>query len=302
MNENKKIWVWVTVRGALIFLPLFMAVLWLVLFNNGNDSLLSFNQIHDNVYIVNNVLLAFIVASYFVVFLGLCLYFVESIRDLNSYRGDSNTVKSLNTVSLISLAVALVALILYLAIIYITCSGSWSESTHEYFDIETIVQLNKFLSLVIFSIFLVADLLAWKSQSLQKKENQRRVDAVPDDRQLKHLMEHISNQIQFSRHATFLINVPTLLLTASMVVLTSYISGGRRFWGKVDHHLHFMEVKDAVEHQIFVLFLNGLEAGVIVSTIIYSQLIYMIIRTNLELKDRNLPSPQALPSENVGAA
>jgi hypothetical protein len=67
-----------------------------------------------------------------------------------------------------------------------------------------------------------------------------------------------------------------------MVILTSYLNQADRFRGAVDHHLHFIEIKHAVRPETFQLFLNGLEAGVIVCTIIYSQIVY--VRTRWEPK------------------
>ena len=277
--------VWAAVRTIVIFAPLIIAVVWLVQFDRGtNRALLSFNQIHQNIFVVNDVLLAFIVASYGVVFLGLCFYFWGAVGDLNKYTGSSNTVKLLNALCLILLFAVFATLILYLFIMLATCSGWWSESIHEKLNIETIVVTNKYLSLGIFLVFLIADLFAWKSQALQQKENHKKLNDAPHDTHLKHSIAQTSDQIQLSRNATFLVNIPTVLLTASMVILSSYVSKAARFRGSVDHHLHYLEVKNFVGEETFGLFLNGLEAGVIVCTIIYSQIIYVIIRTRWEPK------------------
>jgi hypothetical protein len=122
-----------------IFAPLLIAVWSLVRFNSeASNALLSFNQIHQNVYIVSDVLLAFIVASYGIVFLGLCVYFLSAVEDLNKYKGDSNTVKFLNTLSLILLCAVFLTLILYLVTMAATCFDWLSQSVHEKLNIETI--------------------------------------------------------------------------------------------------------------------------------------------------------------------
>lgn len=107
---------------------------------------------------------------------------------------------------------------------------------------------------------MVADLLAWKSQTLQEREYDKEIKATPQNTQLKHLIDQNAEQIQLSRYATFLVNIPTVLLTGSMVILTSYLNQADRFRGAVDHHLHFIEIKHAVQPETFQLFLNGLEA------------------------------------------
>src|SRR5688572_769358 len=133
-------WLWRAIRPLVIFAPLLIAAWSLVRFNSENSSsLLSFNQIHENVYIVSDVLLAFIVASYGIVFLGLCFYFLGAVNDLSKYKGDSNTVKFLNIVSLILLCAVLLTLILYLLTMAATCFDWLSQSLHEKLNIETIV-------------------------------------------------------------------------------------------------------------------------------------------------------------------
>lgn len=276
---------WTKIRPLIIFAPLIVALWSLVRFNKGDSSLLlSFNQIHNNIFIVNDVLLAFILASYAIVFLGLCFYFWAAVTDLNTDAGPNSTIKRLNAFSLILLALVLLTLTLYLLTMGVTCLSWWSQDIHEALNIETIVWLNKYLSLGIFSIFLIADLLAWKSQKLQQKEYNKRLALTSDNVDLKHSLAKKSDQIHFSKDVTFLVNIPTVLLTGSMVLLTSYLDKADRFKGAVDHHLHFLEVRHAVQSETFQLFLNGLEAGVIVCTIIYSQIIYLILRTRWEPK------------------
>jgi hypothetical protein len=271
---------WGAIRPIVIFAPLVIAVVWLVRFNNGSSgALLSFNQIHGNTYIVSDVLLAFIVASYVIVFLGLCFYFWGVINDLNKYAGDSSWIKFLNAFSLILLLTVFVALSFYLFAMYAICKGWVSQNVHETLNIEIIVWLNKLLSFGIFSIFLLADLLVFISHTLQQKEITKLLDSSPNDIHLQSSKAQNSDQIHLSKSATFLVNIPTVFLTGSMLILTSYLSNADRFRGAVDHHLHFMEIQHVVKPEIFQLFLNGFEAGVIVCTIIYSQIVYVIIRT-----------------------
>src|SRR5437773_1116875 len=100
---------------------------------------------------------------------------------------------------------------------------------------------------------------------------------------------------QFSKDATIFVNIPTLILNASIVLLTLYLDQTIRFRGTVDWHLHHYEAKDAIPRETFSLFLHGVETGAIVCTIVFSQLIYLIIKTRLEWRIRSLASGFADP-------
>jgi hypothetical protein len=277
---------WIVIRPLVIFAPLIITTTLLVRFNSGSSNLLlSFNRIYQNNYIVNDVLLAFIVASYAVVFVGLCFYFWEAISDLFKHSGERGAIKACNTISLALLFAVGITLIGYLAIMFITCIGGWSEELHEFFDIDFIVLLNKCLSFGIFFIFFIADILSWVSQRLQQKDCNDQLGNSPDDTNAKDSLGIASEQIEISKNVTLLVNVPTVLLTGCILLLTAYLGGAGRFRGAVDPQLHFMEFQQRVRPGVFHhLFLNGLETGVIVATIIYSQIVYLVIKTKSDLR------------------
>jgi hypothetical protein len=277
---------WIVVRPLVIFAPLIITAALLVRFNSGSSNrLLSFNRIYQNNYIINDVLLAFIVASYAVVFIGLFLYFWEAVSDLFKHTGDRSAIKACNAISLVLLFAVAITLVVYLAIMFVTCIGGWSEEIHEFFDIDFIVLLNKCLSFGIFFIFFIADLLAWTSQWLQQKDSKDKLQSSPGDNNATTSLAIASEQIEVSKHVTFLVNVPTVFLTGCMLLLTAYLGSAGRFRGAVDPQLHFMEFQQRVHPGIFHhLFLNGLETGVIVATIIYSQIVYLMIKTKSDLR------------------
>lgn len=93
---------------------------------------------------------------------------------------------------------------------------------------------------------------------------------------------------QYAKEATLFVNVPTLILTGSIMLLTSYLDESTRLRGMVDQQLHFYFVKVGLQADIYFLFVNGVESSAIVCTILFSQLVYLIVKTRFEWRISSL--------------
>ncbi len=279
----------VFLKACIIFAPLILAIYYVREFESGkSDFLLRFNNIDGNTHLINNVLLAFIVASYLVVFIGLGLYLWSILFDLSGYIGNGRAVRLLNTLSLALLLIIAFALFFYLVVVAIACSSRVPElvSFHQ------LVVTNKWLSFGVFFAFLVADVLAWRSQIIQEKENTTLMSSYAQgtepykkfEKQLK-----LNGLLkQYAKDTTVVVNVPTLILNGSVVLLTSYLDLSIRLRGMVDPQLHLYEVKFGLQGEIYSLFLNGIETGVIVCSIVFSQLVYLFVKTRCDWKIQSL--------------
>jgi hypothetical protein len=251
-------------RAAVVFLPLFAAVLLIVHPGSGLYRLLLFTRIEENKFIVNDVLFILIAASYGVVLFGLGFSLFETENDLYKYKGEDAKVKVLNRLSQIGLLIVLVTLTIYLCAIVF---GG------ERIDIEDFVTANRWLSLFIFGIFFGTDGLALISQRVQEREASQAV---------KGQSKRSNPQWEFYKLAILLIDLPTLALSSAMIVLISHLGNGVHFRGVIDRQLHLYISTEPLRADVFSLFLNGIEAGVIASIIIFSQIVYLVLKARCD--------------------
>jgi hypothetical protein len=283
LSSQFRFWLRVAIKAAVIFSPLLLVGCYLIRFEHGGGEILkAFNEIRGNSYFIDDVLLAFIVASYVVVVIGLILYFVEIVNDLGGYSGSKKLlIERLNGIAITLLVFVAAALVLYLGLIVLACVDLCS------IPLPAFVLINRWLSLGIFSCFLVSDVLMWRSQSLQKAENTAKLTST--DAKETALRDELSKEIEkngryreFSKLSTFLINMPAIVLSGSTIMLIWYLEIAHRFRGVVDATLHGIEIPGAVRLDTFSLFLHGVEAGIITATIIFSQIVYLGLKTKCE--------------------
>jgi hypothetical protein len=290
MKDRAYFWLKVLTQLCFIFWPLAAAV-WIVYrFESGvSRTLLIFSNISDNSFVINDVLFIFIFASYTVVLIGLAIYLLGIIKDLSGYIGQGKVVRRLNTASLVLLLLLAAMLLIYLVLVFV---ASWWRI--EQLTVHGLILINKGLSLIVFVTFLIADLLGWRSQVVQEREldQSQRTGGADKSKCSKEISVQIAAAKilkKFSRDVTFFVNVPTLFLNVAIVLFTIYLDHSDRLRGMVDLQLHrYVSESDLVPNQVFYLFLNGVETGAIVCTIIFSQLVYLAIKTKCDQSFRVL--------------
>lgn len=285
-HGDVRFWLGVCVQSSLIFLPGIVALWFVVRFELGySNALLYINNISDNSFVINDVLFASIFASYLVVFIGLLLYLLGIINDLTGYSGHGDSVRRLNTASVGLLWVLWSVLLVYLVVVLIACMGFLPSLT-----VHLLVVINKFLSLGVFGTFLVADLIGLRSKVVQERE----LISLKNEKTsaCKQEIEKIDKQLtitrllkRYAQEATAYVNVPTLLLNICIVVITLYLDESERLRGIVNLQLHhYLSPTANVQADIFDSFLNGVETGAIVCTIVFSQIVYLFIKTKYDLR------------------
>jgi hypothetical protein len=287
VQDNTRFWLKTMGQLCLIFSPVALALIFVMRFESGSSrALLKFNNISDNSFIINDVLFVFIFASYGVVFIGLALYIKDIIDDLSGYVGRGNVVRRLNTASVGLLFILAALLLVYLVVVSIACIWGIEQLT-----VHRLILINKALSLAVFGTFLVADVLGWRSKTEQEREFSKSTTAASStcNKPVNDQLAATKLLKQFSKEVTVFVNVPTLLLNLSIVSFTLYLDNADHLRGMVNLQLHhYVSPSVLLPEQVFYLFLNGVETGAIVCTIVFSQLVYLVIKTKCDLNLRSL--------------
>lgn len=278
-----RFWFKVFCNSLLVFLPLVGAVISVLRYGSGSDLLVFFNRIEGNEYPINNILLSAIISGFLVIFIGLIFYFNGVYDDISNYTGQNNNIKNLNKWCFYLLGSVLIIFVIYILFLWISTLQDISQGS-KLFNLHNLIFFNKILSVTVFLIFFITDLLIKKSQEFQLQENTLALKNDPTDNVLIKKIEHNKNHIRLSKDATWLINIPTLLLTVSIILFIEQISQRTRFKNCIDQGFHCVEIPNQLSDKLFALFLNGLETGVIASGIIISQVIFIVLKTRWKLR------------------
>jgi hypothetical protein len=309
---NKRYFIIYTIfEGLLIFAPLIVSTIAIIKYRTNTEGWFNtivsrFSYIDGNYYLVNNVLLAYIIAAYLTILIGFIFYFNGLHNDIFHYSGDNKFVVLLNKLSFYLLLFCVYTpLVVYILFLFVSCSG-YIFIGNKIFNLHNLVLANKYLSILVFGIFLMTDSFTWLSNLIQKEENQKLLGSKETDTEIIRRIDHNNNDIDLAKVATYLINIPVFVLTMASVFFTQYLEGAERFKGIVNQQLHYIEIPRSLENLchigvqlggacsypkplngvLFDLFMNGLETGIITASIIISQFIFIVLRA--KWKWRNL--------------
>lgn len=250
-------------RAVIVFSPWLIAMAFIVAFGFGWDTLSGFKNIEGNRFIINDVLFVLIMSSYGVVLIGLIFSLIEMINDLFEYKRHNGRIRKLDGWGLAGLAAVFALLVVYVAMVLFALVGIAR------FSVEDLVSANRWLSLIIFGLFLGTDYLAFQSKRVQGEEDK-------DDAVRRQPLK------EFYELAILLIDIPALTLSGLMIFLTWYMGSGTYFKGIIDRELHFYVSTEPLSSDVFSLFIHGTEAGVIASIIIFSQVVYLVLKARCE--------------------
>jgi len=245
-----------------VFLPLLAAMFLIVAYGFGWNTFALLNRVEGNTFVINDVLFLLIVASYGVVFIGLLFALLGTGDDLFAYKGVNASIKKLDKASLVILIGVCFLLFIYLGMMCAALFGLKS------LGVETLILVNRWCSLLIFTLFLTTDWLSYRSKKLQHEE-------ICGDKKAA----EPKSELEFYELAILLIDVPALTLSALMIWLVWYVSENPVFKGVIDRDLNFFISSDLLNLRLFSLFIHGIETGVIASIIIFSQAVYLVLRS-----------------------
>ncbi|HEX5626294.1 MAG TPA: hypothetical protein VFX48_09775 [Saprospiraceae bacterium] len=270
----EKNWFLIVFTAAFTFLPIALCLFVLTQYSTGRvplDKWFANMGITGNALHIHNVLLAFILVSYFILFANQLLYFIEAETKAFDYRGSNKAFKRMNLISLLIDVAVLIGIPVFLF------------RTTNYIDI---LQGNRYLSIVIFLAFTLSDGLMWYQECLA-------INHFRDPKKIR----LCRNNIAFSRKSMLLINLPALTILSFSLYLHDRIEGNRFYLS----HLNGQDT-DMTDH--IKLFMDGFETSLVFTTIIITQMIFAVLKIkwsyrkfeieNMAYKDSFHPRPKNL--------
>lgn len=241
---------WFQLAFTVVFtlLPIGLCLFFLLNYSSG---VLPFDEwfkkfgIRNNQYHINNILLLFIIVSYFSLSANLFIYLIETESKAYNYRGSNTLFKKLNILSLIINLAVLIGIP-----VFILRTTNYDE----------IIHYNRYVSIIIFIAFTITDGLMWYQECLARK-------TLRDPIKIK----LCRNNIAFSRKSIALINFPALMILGFSLVFHNSIDNNAFFKNYFDGH-------DTYKIENFKLFIDGFETSVIFTSIIITQIVFAVLK------------------------
>lgn len=211
-------------------------------------------------YNINSVFILFVYIALIPVLVNIVYYLNDSFELVFKYIGNNKAIKRLNKFSFFSILLIAIVTAIFILLISI-----------KYLSFHQIVEYNRYVSLAIFLTFLVIDILTWKSELIEKKENNG--DS-----------EHFDINISFSKESTFLINLPTLLIISLSLIFTYQLEHIEFYKNIIDRSSFLFDIQILVDKEIIELFINGIETGILMTSIVFSQIIFFFIKTKWDYR------------------
>ncbi|MBK7305000.1 MAG: hypothetical protein IPI90_17610 [Saprospiraceae bacterium] len=201
--------------------------------------------ISNNQFRISNVLIAFIMVSYVILFANQLIYLIESESKALYYRGCDRLFHKLNLTSI---------LINILVLLSITLFIFKTSNYHE------ILHYNRYLSLGIFIAFSITDGLMWHQEYLARK-------ALRDP--IKKRL--CSNNIAFCKKSILLINFPALLTLCFSLFIHHWVEAN-------GFYLTYFNGMESMKIENFNLFIDGFETSFIFTSIIITQIMFAVLK------------------------
>lgn len=270
------------------FLPVVGAVIAIGMFGQERtDLLLYFNRVTDNRFVITDLLFIGIFASYATIIIGLLVYLWDVTGDLADHRGRDLLVKFLGRSTLLIVCLVGAALVGYLVAILLACTGV--DLSRDGLATQQFIELDRYLSVGVFAFFCLADFLSLCSQERQFRENTSqltKLEAVEGDedevREIKNNIEKNQALGRLSFQSIWLVNLPTVIVNIGMIVLAVYLERADRFHWEVQGDLHFFPIHRMWDTDYY-LFVNGMDVGIITAVILFSQIVYAVLKYKYEI-------------------
>lgn len=266
-SEN---WFQLVLTVILTLLPIGICLVLIINYSNGYfpiDQWFHSFGIQNNHFYINDVLLLFIVISYFSLFANLFIYLLETESKAFNYRGSNPLFQKLNLLSLFISLLILIGIPVFIL-----------KTT----DYEDILHFNRYLSIFVFLAFTITDGLMWYQECLAGK-------TLRDPVKIK----LCKNNIAFSKKSILLINFPALLIL-SFAWIIHYCIAQDPFFKTCK------SCSTSVQIENFNLFIDGFETSVIFTSIVITQIVFAVLKIKWSYRKYQIenyffdPPPQKL--------
>lgn len=222
-----------------------------------------FYEDNNTIYIINTVFVLFVFMSLLPVLVNMFFYLFDSSDQINSYQGVNRSIKNYHNVSIaLAFAFGIIISAFLVILVYSVCFNQ------QLLGLTAIVSINSILSVLIFVVFSLMDVLSWKSGAIIGKEKANRKMAFITKRS--------------AMESLLLIDVPALLIVLTSVFFLSELEDIDYFKSFLSDPRVFLKSVPVLlqnnRKEVIELFPNGIEAGIIMTSIIYSQILYFILR------------------------
>jgi hypothetical protein len=271
---------------AIVAGPLLVGLVVLVLAGYGYSTLDWLQDIDGNKYQANNVLLLAILVSHLIVAISLWLYFKDTFGTVLHYKGrDDVFVGSLMVRAMRWTGTARVFSVGYVALIVL--ASFWSAISFRF-----LIKGNKVVTIICFLIFVCVDKLLADAKGAENAEaNEVHAKAGTQPSAAENSRRACNeNDIEFSRYSTFLINLPTIIITSLVWWLGWFMENHPTAFGAAFNSVSMTRV--VVNSGLdWHLFIDGLETGAIVASLLLSQMIFALIKIRYHVKEHEILHP-----------
>jgi hypothetical protein len=289
-----RIWGPVFFRLLALSIPIIVCIWMIVRYNGRTRGLDVFANIDGYVYPVSSILLLLVLGSIAVVAINLLFYLSDMMRQVG--KNEEGVGITWRRSVLFVLVGMLLLLVAYIVLIVLATLGFKSPFSH-LLELTSIFSFSRWLAVITFSCFLVIDAaFAWSyTKQLQFLFGQYSAQIGSASERLSQLFLKIAqmrNNREFALLSAVLIDLPFLILTILGGALVDYVASNPMLHAARDMDFPTHSEYTVLEEGLFELFLQGVDAGVSVSVLLMSQLVFATLVVRWVRKNRRCDEPQ----------
>jgi hypothetical protein len=267
-------------KNFLIFVPVIFVLAYLTYLEDV-DLVSSLFNIAGNIFFINNFLLILISLSFYTIFISILLYTIDLWSDIFRYKGDALKISVLHIFIFILIILLMIGIVMYIGLIIGTVADKIILKA-DFVNFNGILLINKWITLITFIVFLIADLTIFVTQKIIIKDIEGNKIHFDNDEIKNKTIKKAKNVAKFSLLSIFLINLPMIVVAIYTLIITNHIEMTEAFQFFYDKDLD-LTIKMTKEN--FGLFIGGLETGIIIASILLSQLIFAVLKINWEFEE-----------------
>jgi hypothetical protein len=277
VKPTTRVWLFYGAKQSISFAPTLLA-LTLIYEYKTQGSFVSelfqqFNRIGGNGYPLGSAVLLLVIAGFLSTFINLGFYFWDFWREITA--GESKK-RGWLLFAILSLGVNGMVLFLFILLIAASVYNISRVSDNPSWLID-LLQISRWLAVIIFFFFLVGDFALYRSQKA------RETDITEDKLKKRH-----ANKMSLSRLSLALIDIPGLILACLLLAVIAMLKSNAAF------HMYRMTewpnhvVMERMTDSVFELAVFGVEAGILAATLIVSQLIFAVLVARWQYLDNRI--------------
>jgi hypothetical protein len=267
-------------KNFIIFVPVIIVLAYLT-YVEDFDLVKSLFNIPENIFVVNNFLLILVALSFYTIFISILFYIIDLWSDIFRYKGDALKISVLHIFIFILILLLMIGIVIYIGLIIGIVTDKLIVKA-DFVNFNGILLINKWITLITFMVFLIADLTIFATQKIIIKDIEGNKIHFDNDEIKNKTIKKAKNVEKFSLLSVFLINLPMIIVAIYTLIITNHIEMTEAFHFFYDKDL---DLTTKMIKDYFGLFIGGLETGIIIASILLSQLIFAVLKINWEYEE-----------------